>query len=443
MVLVFWSFCIKAKGHTTDANGNKLRKEVDNDSIVLSGPLVEKEYRARFIATDGQPTALDSTMLLAQDSIVFKPGFHAQPGMRLTAKIDSTIAPVDQTDYIAGIEYRNNQLLAIYHTKGRAVPDSTAWRHEYVITDHLGNTRLRFSDLDGNTQIDSTELLSTHDYYPFGLEWQDGGYKYTYNGKEIDRELGLNWHHYGKRMYDAVLGRFTGVDPISDQFPWVSTFNYAENEPVANIDLHGLQRIGYDVRFDVEARQTLSGEQSPEEFKAFLRAEGQGALLGISLVSPVDEITIGVGLLTRTSIGRTTVSFLAKAGGKLSGLLRGSRKGIEEFTDQALSRDEMAGVFGRGPSNPFMKKSIEELESDQLTFQNLIEEHKQKLSTFLEDPIGNSGEAWLRQATKDNPSEEVLFERAMGRVPALEKQIKKQEGELAKIQEAIKAKSGK
>ena len=46
-------------------------------------------------------------------------------------------------------------------------------------------------------------------------------------------------------MYDAVLGRFTGVDPISDQFPWVSTFNYAENEPVANIDLHGLQGLRY------------------------------------------------------------------------------------------------------------------------------------------------------------------------------------------------------
>ena len=42
------------------------------------------------------------------------------------------------------------------------------------------------------------------------------------------------------------MGRFTGVDPISDQFPWVSTYNYAENEPVANIDLHGLQKVRYD-----------------------------------------------------------------------------------------------------------------------------------------------------------------------------------------------------
>jgi len=32
------------------------------------------------------------------------------------------------------------------------------------------------------------------------------------------------------------------VDPIADQFPHVSVFNYAENEPVGHIDLHGLQQ---------------------------------------------------------------------------------------------------------------------------------------------------------------------------------------------------------
>jgi len=33
------------------------------------------------------------------------------------------------------------------------------------------------------------------------------------------------------------------VDPIADQFPWVSVFNYAENEPVGHIDLWGLQKV--------------------------------------------------------------------------------------------------------------------------------------------------------------------------------------------------------
>jgi hypothetical protein len=44
-------------------------------------------------------------------------------------------------------------------------------------------------------------------------------------------------------MYDPIIARFTGVDPISDEFPWASSYNYAENEPVGSIDLWGLQRF--------------------------------------------------------------------------------------------------------------------------------------------------------------------------------------------------------
>ena len=48
---------------------------------------------------------------------------------------------------------------------------------------------------------------------------------------------------YGARWYDGALGRWTAVDPIAEEFPWVSTCNYAENEPVGHIDLHGLQKV--------------------------------------------------------------------------------------------------------------------------------------------------------------------------------------------------------
>lgn len=52
----------------------------------------------------------------------------------------------------------------------------------------------------------------------------------------------MGLYAYGYRYYDPAIGRFTGVDPIADKFPHVSTYNYAENEPIANIDLHGLQK---------------------------------------------------------------------------------------------------------------------------------------------------------------------------------------------------------
>jgi len=108
----------------------------------------------------------------------------------------------------------------------------------------LGNVRLVFTESNGLASI-----VQENHYYPFGMQ-QNGNWAktqtvkndYLYNGKELNTEIGLNWSDYGFRNYDAAIGRFTGVDPISDQFAWVNTYNYAENEPVGSIDLWGLQR---------------------------------------------------------------------------------------------------------------------------------------------------------------------------------------------------------
>jgi len=67
----------------------------------------------------------------------------------------------------------------------------------------------------------------------------------AYNGKEFLDDLDIGWHYYGFRVYDPAIARFTSVDPISDQFPNLSTFNYADNNPILNIDLHGLQGVKY------------------------------------------------------------------------------------------------------------------------------------------------------------------------------------------------------
>jgi uncharacterized protein RhaS with RHS repeats len=53
----------------------------------------------------------------------------------------------------------------------------------------------------------------------------------------------LGWYAYGFRYYDPVICRFTGVDPIADQFAELSVYNYASNDPLGSVDLHGLQGI--------------------------------------------------------------------------------------------------------------------------------------------------------------------------------------------------------
>jgi RHS repeat-associated protein len=78
---------------------------------------------------------------------------------------------------------------------------------------------------------------------------------YQYNGKELVEDNGLGWHSYGKRYYDAAIGRFPNVDPLIDTFHFVSGYNYAENEPVAHIDLWGLQKK--DMKYNQSALSSL------------------------------------------------------------------------------------------------------------------------------------------------------------------------------------------
>ena len=39
--------------------------------------------------------------------------------------------------------------------------------------------------------------------------------KFGYNGKELNEELGLQWHDFGARNYDASLGRWMNIGSVS------------------------------------------------------------------------------------------------------------------------------------------------------------------------------------------------------------------------------------
>lgn len=64
---------------------------------------------------------------------------------------------------------------------------------------------------------------------------------YGFNGKENDNEVKRagNQQDYGMRIYDPRIAKFLSVDPLSENFPWFSTYQYAGNNPIRFIDLDG------------------------------------------------------------------------------------------------------------------------------------------------------------------------------------------------------------
>jgi RHS repeat-associated protein len=138
----------------------------------------------------------------------------------------------------------------------------------YNYTDHLGNIRLSYG-IDPESNV--LKILEENHYYPFGLKHTnynsdirkytketdpitqllklrilpptDGkplAYKYKYNGKEWQDELGLNMYDYGARNYDPAIGRWMNIDPLAEQMRRHSPYNFAFNNPIFFIDPDGM-----------------------------------------------------------------------------------------------------------------------------------------------------------------------------------------------------------
>ena len=170
-------------------------------------------------------------------------------GAKLRKRVlDAVGSVVSQLDYVGGFVYRSgggtSPRLAFYgQPEGRVVVDETGGAlFEYVISDHLGNSRVVFEEGGGVVQEDH--------YYPFGLKLAglvnsstSEPHQFTYNGKELEDDHDLWWYHYGVRYYDPQVARWHAIDP-ADEFH--TPYAYVGNDPVNFIDPDGAQADHWD-----------------------------------------------------------------------------------------------------------------------------------------------------------------------------------------------------
>ncbi|AXT18305.1 hypothetical protein D1817_00010 [Flavobacteriaceae bacterium] len=117
-----------------------------------------------------------------------------------------------------------------------------------VIIEDVTDAQSGGSGSEENLAIFMPDVLSFNDYYPFGMllpnrHGSTDNYRYGFNGKEKDDEIkgeGLQYD-YGFRIYDARLGKFLSIDPLSSTFPWYTPYQFAGNKPILAIDLDGLE----------------------------------------------------------------------------------------------------------------------------------------------------------------------------------------------------------
>jgi len=175
-----------------------------------------------------------------------------------------------RVDYLQGFQYENQELSFFPHAEGYVkVTEGNYFNYVYNYTDHLGNIRMSWTWYQ---KSGSVAVMEENHYYPFGLKHRayniesymyampmDGSpgynipelvgetvenlnpYKYKYNGKELQDELGLNVYDYGNRNYDAAIGRWMNIDPKAENSRRWTPYNYAYNNPMYFIDPDGMQ----------------------------------------------------------------------------------------------------------------------------------------------------------------------------------------------------------
>src|SRR5574344_838971 len=197
----------------------------------------EEDYRQLGIAP-GVPTMKGSyadpeNTGVGYNTVITELGDHSVPeGWAQTPKTNTTTGstagspiswndPTNPEDATAGYGY---------------VADDTTDVEDiyYFHSDHLGSTSYITDRKSNITQYDA--------YLPYGELLVDEhssseDMSYKFNGKELDEETGL--YYYGARYMNPVASIWYGVDPMAEDYAYISAYLYCHSNPVILIDPDG------------------------------------------------------------------------------------------------------------------------------------------------------------------------------------------------------------
>lgn len=132
-----------------------------------------------------------------------------------------------------------------------------------------GFFKLTYADLNNNGTIEpSSEILDEKNYYPFGLEHQgnntnvisENNFK-TFQGQELEKELGKNTLAFQWRDYDPALGRFNKIDRFAEKYEDLTPYHFTANNPLTYLEINGDSLdVAIDRKSKRDVRQLIRGK---------------------------------------------------------------------------------------------------------------------------------------------------------------------------------------
>jgi RHS repeat-associated protein len=216
--------------YTYDVTGNRITKAVTSGGNTKTTVYV-RDASGNVMSLYDQATS--SAHLVQEEAHLYG---SSRLGIFNVKRDVNSIVQVDHLDNIATFT-RGNKFFELGNHLGNVLATVTDTKTE---TD---------SNTDGLVDYYTANVISANDYYPFGMMMPGrkftaaSSYRYGFNGKENDNDVKGegNQQDYGMRIYDPRLGRFLSVDPITDDYPELTPYQFASNRPIDGIDLDGLE----------------------------------------------------------------------------------------------------------------------------------------------------------------------------------------------------------
>ena len=259
-------------------------------------------------------------------------------------------ATITVTDYLDGYQYNNvangNLTLDFFqHVEGKVVNtivnNSNSYSYVFNYTDHLGNIRVSY----GLNASNIPTILEENNYYPYGLNHKNYNvtkrgygmiegeldieacsncsYRYKYNGKELQEELGLNMYSMDMRQYDPAIARWVVQDPVVHHS--ISPYAAFNNNPVYFSDPDG--------------RDPITKTVSRTSITASIDSDGNTTVTMKKY--SVTTVTNDDGSKTVTTSNSTTTNVITNKEGDKNNIQFSSSSNVVSRTDTYNSNGEM------------------------------------------------------------------------------------------------------
>lgn len=188
----------------------------------------------------------------------------------------------------------------------------------YVYISNESDEAVYFDNL--NVSLNRGRIVEEDHYYAYGLkiaaissqklgDINEGHLdnQNLYNDKELFEDGGLDWYDYGFRNYDAQIGRFVQLDPITWEYPELTNYQYASCEPIANVDRDGLESEVANVGTKVAEEMLHNGAATP--LAEVIVSNGPKTRVGKLLRFINKQVLPRIGGALKATVGTAIMSF--------------------------------------------------------------------------------------------------------------------------------------